>query len=398
MTSLLPSLVLTLIAALAEEGAAIAPPLLAEPPSAVGVLINAADENCTGTLIADDVVLTAAHCLMEGKTDHLAFPKTFRVYDREAGETLSSAARSIVLPRGYDYLHWQDSEEINHLDWALVVLREPLGNRVGTLPVVGLSHSAAMRTLAAGYGYVGYGANKGKSATIYRDCKVINWSLDGTFTDDCGTVEGDSGGPAIALRNGRPIIVGVVSAELDGGDDLTVSSVAFADDVLAFLENPGDPGGRSTIAPRPWPEADGTKAPRTLASVFWNGRETAPWPSLSFACRDGNVALAFRPGIVPAIADLWHAPHVAVEVTAGERPTTSLNGSFFDDGILLQDKNLVPRLIAAAQISAPGTRRGASVRLASAAGITTSVWFSLDGFREAEASFASQCAASRPAR
>ena len=166
---------------------------------------------CGGTLIAPNVVLTAAHCL----TDRRTALAELRVSD--ATRTLGVSA--LVLHPKFD-------EGSMHYDAALLFLSQPLDG-VRTLSMATSSPRAGSTVSAAGWGKTREGAattpGELRSAVLEvgttSECSRGNTSFGPYFAPSmlCAskpgrdTCSGDSGGPLVGTSGGHAALVGITS-------------------------------------------------------------------------------------------------------------------------------------------------------------------------------------------
>ncbi len=177
---------------------------------AVGRLNIGANSFCTGSLIAPDLVLTAAHCMFDKETGA-------RVPDREiefladwrAGRAAAyrGVRRSLVHP---DFTFTGDdfADRVAH-DVALLELDQPVKNTT-IIPF------AVQPTAADGdeVGVVSYAHNRADSPSLQEVCHVLA-QRGGSLVLSCEVDFGSSGAPVFAVRNGQPEIVSLVSAKAE---------------------------------------------------------------------------------------------------------------------------------------------------------------------------------------
>lgn len=190
------------------------------PWSAIGRLQSPIDSTtitiCSGTLVAPDVVLTNAHCVINPETSEIKPNITFHpnMIDGRVADP-SHIAHAVDLIYGTDF--YNDNRAPHPQDWAFVKLDRPLGNTYGTLALTALSvsdlvHHHRDQIITAGYSGDFPSTAPGRTAGVHLGCNVLG-EVEGSLIHDCDTYPGSSGGPMIAVINGEYRIVGLNSAE-----------------------------------------------------------------------------------------------------------------------------------------------------------------------------------------
>jgi hypothetical protein len=191
---------------------------LAGPEDAI-VRVVGPQMTCSGTLVAEDMVLTAHHCVVQRVGPTAAFSKTL----------VSSEKLNIEL--GGDYLPWATvgvkavvappcGEAGGKGDVAVLVLERRLIGMYTMTARLKEPPARGEHVDPAGFGRCALSAN-GIRRRAREGGEVVAMSS-GTFDVRASICPGDSGGPLV-VRNGSgsPEVVGVVSLSAMDGDDTT---------------------------------------------------------------------------------------------------------------------------------------------------------------------------------
>jgi hypothetical protein len=194
---------------------------VAEPADAI-VRVVGPKMTCTGTLIADDRVLTAHHCVVE-RGDHGEFlPKL-----------VDASVTQVEL--GGDYLPWGTvgvraivappcGEAGGRGDVAVLVLERKL---VGMTPfAVRIEQPPVRGERLDPMGFGRCAASSGGIRRRTRDSGVIDTLHSGTFDMAASICPGDSGGPVLARTSGA--VIGVVSLSAMDADESTAAPSVMA--------------------------------------------------------------------------------------------------------------------------------------------------------------------------
>ena len=210
-----------------------APPAAGWAARAIVMIVDKRNDLCTGTALASDLVLTAAHCV--------ARPVDYEVKAFQTG--LPIPVRTVVRHPRFDYASYAASRAT--ADVALVKLSTPLPDIVIPASLAAPRRVAAGETLTiAGFGVTVAGTARGlgqpRMATLTVTGKPgsLQIRLHDVATRNqrigLGGCTGDSGAPAYDGEG--PLVIGVVSWSTAPGDEEGCGGLTGVTPLLSYRD------------------------------------------------------------------------------------------------------------------------------------------------------------------
>lgn len=214
-----------------------------------GITANGGKYHCTGTLIAENLVLTNSHCVLDNKTNKLSQKIWFQP-NVINGEVLDRADVATVKQVIYG-TDFSDRNSVKN-DWAVMLIDKPLGRKYGYLGLKNLPTSAFAQNSKKLF-FIGYSgdfpnpqkrafqrftAGMGWTAGAQQGCSIVGEEQE-ILLHDCDTAGGSSGGPIIAFIDNNPYIVALNNAEIKDRDGKGVVNLAVKISIIekAFKGN-----------------------------------------------------------------------------------------------------------------------------------------------------------------
>lgn len=172
--------------------------------AAVGRLNIGGQGSCTATLIAPDIALTAAHCLVNARTGRVWRAERLHFLPGYRMGAYAAHLRGVALALPEGYLAAGKDARLP-LDIALVRLAPPAPHGLRPLPV---ADAAAVGTAAAA---ISYGRDRAEAPSLETGC-AVRARRGPLIRTTCEATPGVSGAPLLREGGAGPEVIGVIAA------------------------------------------------------------------------------------------------------------------------------------------------------------------------------------------
>lgn len=207
---------------------------------------------CTGSLVAPDLVLTAAHCMFNRGTGARIDPSRIQFlagWRRGSASAYRNVRRAVVHP---DYFFGGDvSTDRVRNDVALLELEQPIRN-TRVIPF----ETGARPRKGDEVGVVSYAKDRAEAPSLQKVCSVMA-RQQGILVMSCDVDFGSSGAPVFSFEDGQPRIVSVVSAKAEVQGERVALGTALEESLIllqaelaagnGFLLDPPPRANRITV-------------------------------------------------------------------------------------------------------------------------------------------------------